>query len=80
MEIWEGAMARLETVLDILLDARVHDLDEIERTTGISRDSIKAAVKFMAEFGVVMFDEVSGSVALVLPVRRLIEEDMGVAT
>ena len=56
------------------MDSKVHDLQEMQKQTGLTEDQVTEVLKFMAEFRFVMFDEPSGSVAAVLPIKQLLSK------
>ena len=65
-------MSFLDKILSSLDDAKVHNVSEVKRITRLKEEKVREAIKFMAEFHFVMFDEPTGSVAAVEPIQKLI--------
>ena len=61
-------------VIGVLADYKFLTVAEIQRITGLSNETVMQALKFMTEFGFVILDQATGSVALVLPLRELLKK------
>jgi len=64
-------LSKIDRILGVLLDGRVHDLEDLRGRTELPPEQLLEILRFMAEFHLIMFDERTGSVAAVAPLKAL---------
>ena len=65
-------LGKIDRILGTLRDGRVHDIEDLRRSTDLPPEKMLKILRFMAEFHLIMLDERTGSVAAVTPLKRLV--------